>query len=324
MIWLSSQDMRKAITYNEMMDSIEQAFEIYHSKDFSMPNRYVASRSGNSMLYMPCFASGFIGTKMLAEFPENPRQGLPYLDGLMILNDEASGTPLAVMNGSVLTALRTGAVGGVAIRHFSSPQSSRVGIIGCGVQGLHQAIYACAARNIKKICLFDTNKKDWDDFLKTLKQEAGYEVEVQICSDAQKLLEESEIVITATQARQPVLPDDPSLLLGKCYVAIGSWRPDMRELPDSLWKVADQIYTELPFALEESGDFSQPLKSGILKKDQIGYMADYLSGKKKGTQHSPGKTVCYKSVGMGLFDLMAAKTIYEKALKLGLGQQLAR
>lgn len=324
MIWLSEQEMRSAVTYSEVMDSIEEAFNIFHTKDYSMPDRYTASYKNNTMLYMPCFAAGVIGTKMLAEFPENPKAGLPYLDGLMILNNGSTGAPLAVMNGSVLTALRTGAVGGVAVRHLSSPDSSRVGLIGCGVQGLHQVLYACTARNIKQITLMDPYKKEWDSFTQRLRQELGDEVEIQICTDASQLLMESDIVITATQAKQPVLPDDPALLEGKCYIAIGSWRPDMRELPDSLWKVADQVYTELPFAMEESGDLSQPLSNGILKEEQIHYMSDYLADKKAGKEPAPAKTVCYKSVGMGIFDLTAAKTIYEKAVMMNLGQPITR
>lgn len=324
MIWLSEQEMRNAVTYNDMMDSIEKAFEQYHSGNFSMPDRYTAAYDGKTMLYMPCFAAGVIGTKMLAEFPDNPKKGLPYLDGLMILNDLATGAPLAVMNGSVLTALRTGAVGGVAMRHFSSPESSRVGVIGCGVQGLHQAIYACSARNIREISLLDPYIKDWKVFTDKLRQAVGNEVELRICSDASELLLESDIVITTTQAKQPVLPNDASLLKGKCYVAIGSWRPDMRELPDEMWCAADHVFTELPFAMEESGDFCQPLNNGILREDQISYMADYLADKKAGKEIHLGKTICYKSVGMGIFDVMAAKTIYEKAMEQNLGQRLDR
>ena len=96
------------------MDAIEDAYAIHKSGNYKMPDRFIAQRDKNMMLYMPCFLDSVIGTKMLSEFPDNPSLGIPYLNGLMILNNAKTGLPKAIMNGSVLTAMRTGAVGGVA------------------------------------------------------------------------------------------------------------------------------------------------------------------------------------------------------------------
>jgi ornithine cyclodeaminase/alanine dehydrogenase-like protein (mu-crystallin family) len=134
------------------------------------------------------------------------------------------------------------------------------------------------------------------------------------------VLARSQLVVTATSARRPVLPDDPALLAGKTYIAIGSYMPDMRELPDALWQVARTVYTELPFACEESGDLSQPLASGMLTKERIIYMGDHLA--RKAPPPAAGETVCFKSVGVGLFDLICAQAIYVKARELGVGQEL--
>lgn len=78
------------------------------------------------MLYMPCFLDSVIGTKMLSEFPDNPSLGIPYLNGLMILNNAKTGLPKAIMNGSALTAMRTGAVGGVALRYLAPEDAASV------------------------------------------------------------------------------------------------------------------------------------------------------------------------------------------------------
>ena len=122
---LSGSEMWDAVTLNDVMDAIEDSYRIHKAGSYVMPDRFVASRDQNMMLYMPCFLDRFIGTKMLAEFPDNPKRGLPYLNGLMVLNEAETGLPCAIMNGSVLTAMRTGAVGGVALRYLCLLYTSR-------------------------------------------------------------------------------------------------------------------------------------------------------------------------------------------------------
>ena len=119
MLFLSEQEMWQSITLEDVMDAIEDAYAIQKSGNYKMPDRFIAQRDKNMMLYMPCFLDSVIGTKMLSEFPDNPSLGIPYLNGLMILNNAKTGLPKAIMNGSALTAMRTGAVGGVALRYLA-------------------------------------------------------------------------------------------------------------------------------------------------------------------------------------------------------------
>lgn len=323
MIFLNEEDMRKATSYEELMTAIEESFYLFTNGECKMAERFTVTSDSNTMLYMPCFAGGYIGTKMLAEWPGNPEQGLPYLDGMMILNNEVNGKVEAVMKGDVLTALRTGAVGGVAIRHLSEPDVGTVGLVGCGVQGLHQLCYACTTRDIQTIYLYNSPQKDLSQFIENLlRMIAPKKVRCIVCEDVDTLVEASQVIITATQANEPVLPNDSKKLEGKLIVAIGSWKPTMKEIPDAIWKVAKEVYTELPYACEESGDLYQPLKSGILQKEQVKYMGEYLQEKKSGKVRELGKTRFYKSVGMGVFDTMVAQQIYRSALEKGLGQKV--
>ena len=146
MLFLSEQEMWQSVTLEDVMDAIEDAYAIHKSGNYKMPDRFIAQRDKNMMLYMPCFLDSVIGTKMLSEFPDNPSLGIPYLNGLMILNNAKTGLPKAIMNGSVLTAMRTGAVGGVALRYLAPEDAASVGLVGCGIQGLHQLLYACEVR----------------------------------------------------------------------------------------------------------------------------------------------------------------------------------
>lgn len=323
MIILNEKEMWQAVTLEDVMESVEKAYEMHRNGDYLMPDRFIAQKEKDMMLYMPCFSSEYVGTKMLAEFPGNPAKGLPYLSGFMILNDGPTGQPRAIMNGSVLTAMRTGAVGGVGVKYLSKKDSKSVGLIGCGMQGLHQVMYACAVRPIKDVYLFDAFNKNLEGFIERLKAKLNNdEIQIHVCENSDEAVRNSDILISATQATDPVYSNDPELLKGKCFVAIGSWRPERRELPDAIFSLINNVYTELPYACEETGDLRIPLETGVLKQENVKYMEDLIFDVKHGKEHEHNETTFFKSVGMGLFDLCAAQLVYEKAIEKGIGQKI--
>lgn len=322
MLILNETDMWKAVTLNEVMDGIEEAYAIHKAGNYKMPDRMVAERGGDMMLYMPCFLDSVIGTKMLAEFPGNPKKGYPYLSGLMLLNDADNGSTKAILNGGVLTAMRTGANGGVGMRYLSAPDCTSVGLVGCGVQGLHQLMYACEVRPIEDIYLFDAYAKDLTPFMNNLKQRLKRSVRIHACSTIYELLEGSQICISATQSVDPVYPDDEKLLRGKCFIAVGSWQPQKREIPDAVLKLVRHIYTEMPYACEESGDLRIPLERGTIAMENIKYMEDLIADTKSGAPHEHNETTFFKSVGMGIFDAKVAELVYLNAQKRNIGQQI--
>lgn len=312
MIVLSKEQIEKMVDPDQMMDQIEEAYRIYGSGEFYMPPRPTVEHENKQLMYMPCYTKDIIGTKILSIFPENSKLGLPSIDGIVLLNDYTTGAPLAVMDGQSVTAWRTGAVGGVGIRHLSRKDCHTVGIIGAGMQGFHQAVYARAARDIHTVYVFNHSDRDLTDYLERLKKAIDKEdVKVVQCKAVEELVRNSDIICTTTPSTTPVLPDDKELLRGKCIIAIGSYMPEMREIPDAVLDLVDNVYIELPYACEESGDLSQPLASGKLTKDRVKLMHEYLvSGEK---EIKEGQTTYFKSVGMGLFDVCIAQKLYEVA-----------
>lgn len=312
MIVLSKEQIEEMVDPDQMMDQIEEAYRIYGSGEFYMPPRPTVEHENKQLMYMPCYTKDIIGTKILSIFPENSKLGLPSIDGIVLLNDYTTGAPLAVMDGQSVTAWRTGAVGGVGIRHLSRKDCRTVGIIGAGMQGFHQAVYASAARDIHTVYVFNHSDRDLTDYLERLKKAIDKEdVKVVQCKAVEELVRNSDIICTTTPSTTPVLPDDKELLRGKCIIAIGSYMPEMREIPDAVLDLVDNVYIELPYACEESGDLSQPLASGKLTKDRVKLMHEYLvSG---GKEIKEGQTTYFKSVGMGLFDVCIAQKLYEVA-----------
>lgn len=313
MIFLGKEEIEKLVDPNEIMDQIEEAYRIFGADAYYMPPRPVIEHENKTLIYMPCFTENVIGTKMLTIFPENAKLGLPSLDGLVILNDRTTGAPLAIMDGQTVTAWRTGAVGGVGIRHLSRRDARTVGIVGAGAQGFHQAVYACAARNIETVYIWNHSDRDLTDFMDRLKKTiADPAVKVVQCKTVEELVKASDIICTATPSEEPVLPNDRELLEGKCIIAIGSYTPKMREIPDVIWDLVDKVYIELPYACEESGDLSQPLAEGRLTMDRVVLMDKFLASGADEDEIA-GKTTYFKSVGMGLFDVCVAQKLLEKA-----------
>lgn len=313
MIVLGKKEIEEVMDPQKMMDQIEEAYRIFRSGDYYMPSRTSVAHEHKTMMYMPCYTSEVIGTKILSIFPENAKLGLPSIDGIVLLNDHETGRPAAVLDGQAVTAWRTGAVGGVGIRHLADPDAHTVGIVGAGVQGFYQAVYACAAREIHTVYVYNHSDRDLTEYLGRLKKAIDNPgVKVVQCKTVEELVSNSEIICTATPSETPVLPDDAELLRGKCIIAIGSYTPQMREIPDAIWELAERVYIELPYACEESGDLSQPLGEGRLTQDRIVLMSDYLAASDRETSGN-GKTTYFKSVGMGLFDVCIAQKLLEIA-----------
>lgn len=287
-----------------------------------MPPRPSVTHQNQTLMYMPCYMKGGLGTKILTIFPENAKLGLPSIDGLMILNDPVTGKTEAILDGQAVTAYRTGAVGGVAVRHLSRKDCHSVGIAGAGTQAFYQTLYACAAREIREVNIYNHSDRDLTGFIRELTEAIGNpDTKVIWRKTSREMCENSDIIITTTPSTKPMLPDDKELLRGKCIIGIGSYTPEMREIPDAVLELTDKVYTEMPYACEESGDLSQPLAEGKLTMDRVVYMSDYLADNSR-AEISEGETTYFKSVGMGLYDVWASKKITENALKNGIGQKV--
>jgi len=320
MIYLTEDDILKAASIDEMLDAIEASMYLYEKKAFHMPQRLHVDYGRNTLLLMPCFTEDYFGTKLVTLFPNNPGKGIAVLNGIMVLNDAQTGVPLAVLDGPALTALRTAAVGSVSIRHLTADSARALGIIGAGVQGFYQAWVACAARPFADIFVYDLYPEKAVPFIERLSEKIP-NVDLHQAACVEDLLEEAEVVITATTSLEPVLPNKEELLAGKHFVGIGSYKPSMREFPHALFGLLKTIFIDTAQAIEESGDLVVPLQNDWITQDQVMTLGRFLS-ENQVKDEVKSETTLFKSVGMALFDVCASKLVYEKAVQKGLGQQI--
>lgn len=319
MFLMNSTGMLASFSCNELMDTAAEAMKAANSPEsgeITAPLRTTVKRDGNSLLLMPCLTNETWALKVLTLFPGNPGKGRPFLNGLVLLFEGEDGTPSAVMDGRILTALRTGSVGGLGVRTLSGPDVKSLGIIGAGAQGYWQVRFACAARPFTRVFICDVKRENAESLSNKLRGDL-HDVEIRVCGDAAELVSMSEVIMTATTSRSPVLPEKPGLFRDRCFVGIGSYTPDMREYPDCFFNEVKTVFVDTLHALSETGDLIDPINSGILKRETVRPLSSLFSS---GSGFVSGEgPVLFKSVGVSVFDLYAAKNILAAGRRLGEG-----
>jgi len=139
------------------------------------------------------------------------------------------------------------------------------------------------------------------------------------CKGAAELLDACPVVIAATTSADPVLPNEPSLLEGKHYLSIGSFRPAMQELPDKVYELAGCVVVDSDAARHEAGDLINPLAAGVLHEANVYHLAQLITGTRSVDVR---RTTVFKSVGMALYDLYAASALVAEAQRVGRGTVL--
>lgn len=306
MLQIDSNTIGNAVPIRDWISAMEDAFRDTAEGKIDVPQRSHIDRGENSLLLMPCFGKKYFSTKLVSVFPGNLKKKKPVIYGSVILNDGKTGEPLAVLDGSKLTAMRTAAVGSVGIKYLASEDATSLGIIGLGIQGFHQALFACQQRPINQLWILDRSRPIMVRFRERFN--AFYKrVEVIGCSNAMELCRNSDIVITATGSHHPVVPHRERWWRGKTLVGIGSYKPHMREFPDEIFPDLEQLYVDTLHGLTEAGDLVEPLSKGLIKEKQIFPISDLILNKRK----AKGDTRFFKSAGMAAFDLYGAKLVYE-------------
>ncbi len=319
-LYLDRKDIIKAVEPEEVMDVIENAYAMDLEGNYYMPHRMHVNKGPNTLLYMPCFTGDVFGTKILSLFPGNAKHGKPVISGVVILNDAETGTPQAILDGAVITGLRTGAVGGVAVRHTAPDYLESLGLIGSGAQGFFQVYFACKARpTIKEVFLYDLSTSKIKLLQGKLKQEFPG-IAFKSTTSSTELLSKTSLIITATPSNEPVLPDDPKLLQNKHYIGIGSYKPDMREYPRAIYNLVKNVFIDTEHGFEESGDMIIPLRDNWVEQDFFVKMGELIKNKER--YETKRGTTFFKSVGMALFDITVSEYIYEQALIKGLGTKI--
>ena len=189
--------------------------------------------------------------------------------------------------------MRTAAVGAVGVKYLSPEDASTLGVIGLGIQGFHQALFACKQRTIQTLRILDRSGEAMSRFAERFKSFYP-KIEVIACETAEELCSSSEIVITATGSSQPVVPSKSGWWKGKTVIGKGSYKRNMREFPDRFIGDLERVFVDTPVALQETGDLVLPLENGTLEEKNVIPLWELMMEKVQ----LRGETRFFKSVGM--------------------------
>jgi ornithine cyclodeaminase/alanine dehydrogenase len=319
---LSRSDLEKILTMKDVIEYVEMAFLELQRGTAILPMRATITLSEKHgwIGVMPAYLGrmGSLSTKIVTVFEKNLEKNMPTIMATIILNDSETGAPLAIMDGTLITAMRTGAVCGVATKYLARKDSKNVGIFGAGVQARTQLMAMCAVREIKKALVHDVVKERAESFASEMSK--ILKIPVEAC-EPRDLVAQSDIIVTATTSKTPVF-DGSWVKPGTHLNLIGSFKPDVREVDEEVIKKAKIVVDQKSAALEEAGDIIIPLKAGIItEKDIYAELGELAAGLKPG-RTSDFEITLFKSVGLGIQDCAAAWLAYMRAKEKGVGMEV--
>ncbi len=317
MLVLNSNDIYKACHPPDMIQAIEKAYVLQSNRQYLMPDRLHLKVQDGIQLIMPSAAEKIFCTKVVTVNQKNVYRNLPIINGSVQLVRQNDGQLLSIMNGGTLTAIRTGAVGAVALKYLANKNIRTVGLVGAGVQGFHALWLISNIKKIDQFYLFNYRKEQSDKFKKDIEDKIPG-VKIKLIDDKEELLKKCQVVVTATTSPTPVLPEKPELLEGKLYICLGSFKPVTGELPRTIYSMVNNIYVDVDYARNESGDVSWPLEKKVLRNEDIIQLSQVIAGKHKIMDN----TRIFKSVGMALFDLTVSNVIYNAAIMKNIGTKV--
>jgi len=317
-LYLSSRDVEKLnISMSEAIRIVEQAFlEKAAGRAEVPPKPGVHPRKDAFIHAMPAYLSGMdvAGVKWVSGFPENPKRGLPYISGLLVLNDVENGFPLCVMDCTWITAKRTGAATAVATKYLAKEDSKVLGIIGCGVQGRSNLeALAVVCRSLEEVKAYDVSKQNLQRYVEEMTAKHG--LRVTPVDSPKKAVENCDIVVTSG----PILKHPKPVIEASWFKEGGFACPlDF----DSYWK-PEAMHSMDKFCTDDVEQLEYYKKQGYFAGIPSVYaeLAEIVSGKKRGRQTGKER-IMSMHLGLAIEDMATAKLIYDEASKKRVGKRL--
>ena len=325
MLFLTKNHIVDSFSMREAMDACKEALRLYSENKASVPLRTnidVPKQEGQS-LYMPAYVESdedALGVKIVSVYPNNIKKDIPSVPATMITLDPETGMVDAILDGTYLTQLRTGAVQGAATELLARKDAKIGALIGTGGQAECQLWAMLTARELEEIRIFDIDFARATDFAKHM--ETVYNVKMIPCETAQKCVEGADVITSVTTSKQPTFSAE-WVKEGAHINGVGAYTPEMCEIPKEIIKEAETvIFDTMDGVMQEAGDFIQPVESGYLTANHYrGELGQLVLGDIKGRASEEEITI-FKTVGSAVLDVFVASQIVKKAKFKDLGQKI--
>jgi ornithine cyclodeaminase len=320
MLVLSEKQVQSLIDLDELIAALEQAHIQYSTGKAIMPVRLVVPlpQIQGRITSMPGYLNEdkTLGMKVVTYFQDNPKQNLPAILATIMLFSSDTGKMIAAMDGGYITAIRTACASALATRTLANANTPVLGILGAGVQARAHIQALTRVRKLSRIKLYSPSGTSARRIKEDLEKPWGLAIEV--VDSAQAAVRDSDLLVTVTTAKDPIVQAE-WLKPGVHINAVGSHRPDLREIDGATMKRAKVVVDSHDAVMAECGDILLALKEqSIGAADIHGEIGEVLAGVKAG-RSSPSEVTLYKSVGIAIQDVAAAQLVYRKALERNVG-----
>ena len=315
---LSSYEVEGLLSMSEALEAVENAFKLEVEAEAIMPPKLYLDlpEYHGDFRAMPAYINGSAGLKWVSVYPDNERHNFPCVIATIVLCDPNTGCLLAVMDGTYITSMRTGAAGGVAVKYLARRDSSSIGIIGTGTQARTQllAISEVLPR-IEEVKVFDLRR----DASQRFAEEMGAKLNINIRPvETIEQATEADIVVTATPSTTPIVKKQ-YIRPGTHINAIGADAKGKQELEADVLKNAKVVVDSIEQA-SHSGEINVPLSQGMIRVEEIyGTLGEVVANMKRGRENDEEITI-FDSTGLAIQDIVCAKLVYNKAKERGHGR----
>ncbi len=316
---LTRRHIQKLVDLKKTIRAVEQAFVDYDKGEARMPPKIYLDlpEYNGDFRAMPAYIASTKSSslKWVNAHPENHRYGLPAVMAVLILNDPRTGFPLSIMDATYMTALRTGAAGAVAARHLSDPQSSVVGLVGCGVQAESQLSMLRTVRRIQEVRVWGHQPELIRKFIRRMRIRAE---RMTMARDIEACVRDADIVVSTTPVRSPIIQSE-WIKPGAHINAIGADAEGKQELDSRLIQQGCVVVDDWAQA-SHSGEINVPLKKGLITRKSIYATLGQIAAGRKRRPASAQKITVFDSTGLAIQDCAVAHLIYTTAKRRQVGR----
>ncbi len=316
-LYLSRQDVQEiGLSMREIIEALDQMFRKKGVDEVEMPPKPGIHTRPDAFIHaMPAYIPSLqaAGMKWISGYPANQAKGLPYINGLLVLNDPETGMPLAVMDATWITAVRTGAATALAARYLARPERASLGIVACGVQGRGNLEALSCLFALKKVKVYDIQAEIAARFAREMEEKL--ELEIEPVKELKEAVKDLDMVVTSG----PILKH-PKPAIPASWLARGAFASPVDF--DSYWQ-GEALREADKLATDDSEQMRYYRREGYFRDTPEPYadLGEIAAGKKSGRESDEERTISI-NLGLVLEDVATAILVYRQAVERGIGMEL--
>ncbi|OCG24377.1 ornithine cyclodeaminase family protein [Gilliamella sp. App2-1] len=321
MLILTATDIEKFYTMKDAIAADKQALKIYTQGNSDVPLRINFDMKKGQCLFMPAHIKGsdIVGIKIVSVFPDNPKLGKPSVPAQVLMLDPQTGEVCAMLDGTFVTALRTGAVQGAATDLLARRDACRAVLIGTGGQAISQLEAMLTVRSLTDVAIFDIDTQKAKQFTDEMKHRfAHFSTHLYFSQNLDEDISQADIITSVTTSKVVTFNGD-KVRAGTHINGVGAYTPEMHEIPEKIVEKANiRVLDTKEGVFAEAGDIIEPIKQKLVSEDDFLELGDLVIDPTQCRQNDQQITI-FKSVGTAVLDVYIGYDIYLKAKEKEIG-----